>query len=242
MKIIFRLTFILILCKVKEEILIDYWSDDFDTTRSCSEKKTVDKLLQMDPSQCVETSVSDTEEISFRRCKLYLSEILMKACDYSNVEDAGSLLYCKGRGVITCCFKDQICNTWSSIQSSIYTNAREYLTNKSDVLSSLVKSLGYETCHHLESLDATVCANDCKKLEKSDFASNCTSKGGLFKCCIRSDKQNCHECRFCCTLPMCTYPPGGKFSTEFIELKKTELKEQENKLTAKDLFFSKEYI
>ena len=242
MKIMIRLIFILSVFKVTEANFVDYWSDEFDTTRSCSEKKTVEKLLQMDPSQCVDTTVSDSEEIAFRICRLRLSEILMKACHYSKVENAGSLLYCKARGVITCCFKDQVCNTWSSIQNSIYTTAKEYLTNKKDVLSSLIISSGYKTCHHLESLDATVCAKDCKKLEESDFASSCKSKGGLFKCCVRRDKQNCHECRFCCTLPMCTYPPGGKDSTEFIELKKTELKTQKNNLTAKDLFFSRKHI
>ena len=95
MKILIRLIFILSFFKVTEANLVDYWSDDFDTTRSCSDKKTVEKLIQMDPSQCVDITISDSEEIAFRKCKLRLSEILIKACDYSKVEDAGSLIYCK---------------------------------------------------------------------------------------------------------------------------------------------------
>ena len=57
--------------------------------------------------------------------------------------------------------------------------------------------MGYKTCHALNSsLDATVCAEDCDRLEKEDFATNCKDKGGLYKCCIRRDKAFCHECRY----------------------------------------------
>ena len=39
-----------------------------------------------------------------------------------------------------------------------------------DFLNKLVKSMGYKTCHHLNSLDASQCADDCKKLENKKFA------------------------------------------------------------------------
>ena len=88
--------------------------------------------------------------------------------------------------------------------------------------------MGYKTCHVLNSsLDATVCAKDCNRLRKGDFAKRCKFFGGLYKCCIRRDAAFCHECRyligikkenylyhhlqrFCCTLSLCTYPTGSK--------------------------------
>ena len=57
--------------------------------------------------------------------------------------------------------------------------------------------MGYKTCHVLNSsLDATVCAKDCDRLKKQDFAKKCEDKGGLYKCCIRRDAAFCHECRY----------------------------------------------
>jgi hypothetical protein len=167
---------------------------------------------------------------------------LQKKCEYSKIKNAGELLYCKQRGVVTCCFANESCDSWPSLQNKIYTNAREYLINKTDVLNKLVKSMGYKTCHHLNSLDASQCADDCKKLENEKFAKTCKSKGGLFKCCIRRDKRSCHECRYCCTLPMCTMPPGGKEYTEFDGLEDLKLVSQKNVLKANDLFFSTEHI
>ena len=57
------------------------------------------------------------------------------------------------------------------------------------------KALGYKTCHKIKGLDATQCAKDCERFKLSTFGTNCTSKGGLFKCCIRRDAAMCHECR-----------------------------------------------
>ena len=56
--------------------------------------------------------------------------------------------------------------------------------------------MGYKACHVLNSsLNATVCAKDCDRLKKEDFATKCKDKGGLYKCCIRRDAEMCHECR-----------------------------------------------
>ena len=57
--------------------------------------------------------------------------------------------------------------------------------------------MGYQTCHILNSsLDASICAKDCERLEKQMFATDCKVKGGLYKCCIRRDAAACHECRY----------------------------------------------
>jgi hypothetical protein len=42
-----------------------------------------------------------------------------------------------------------------------------------------------QKCHAIEGYDASKCAEDCQKAETEDFAKNCTSGGGFFKCCIR---------------------------------------------------------
>ena len=129
------------------------------------------------------------------------------------------------------------------MDEKLYERAKTYLKDKNGTLSSFVKSVGYKTCHSLNSRDASKCAEDCKNLEKENFATNCTSNGGLFKCCVRRDKRGCHECRFCCTLPMCTYPPGGRDNTVFDGLHDLKLEDQQkNVIGANDIFFSEELI
>ena len=60
-----------------------------------------------------------------------------------------------------------------------------------------MKPMGYKTCHALNtSLDASICAKDCERLEKHKFAKDCKHRGGLYKCCIRRDAAFCHECRY----------------------------------------------
>ena len=113
-------------------------------------------------------------------------------------------------------FRNTTCMSWNEInKNGLYKEAKEYLSDKRKVLDEMVEIEGYKSCHHMDSLDATMCAEDCKKFETEEFGKNCTKNGGLFKCCIRRDKKFCHECRFCCTLPMCTYKPGNKKDTHF---------------------------
>ena len=81
--------------------------------------------------------------------------------------------------------RNETCDDWNNIQEKLYTKSKEYLTNRDQVLDRMVTSVGYKTCHHIDSLDATICANDCKKFEQDEFAKNCTKNEGLFKCCIR---------------------------------------------------------
>ena len=107
-------------------------------------------------------------------------------------------------------FRNTTCFSWTNIQNELYKKAKYYLTNRTQALDRMVELEGYKTCHPIDSVDATKCAEDCKEMGKQEFGKNCTNNGGLFKCCIRRDKMFCHECRFCCTLPMCTYAPGTR--------------------------------
>ena len=143
----------------------DYWSEDFDMNHNCEKPDEISKLKSMNPSQCIFVK-GEEDKRAFSLCKTQLTEILQKKCDYTKIENAGELLYCKKRGALTCCFAHETCDSWASIHNSIYTNAKEYLTNKTSVLDNIVKTMGYNTCHHLNSLDASKCADDCKNLEK----------------------------------------------------------------------------
>ena len=65
-------------------------------------------------------------------------------------------------------------------------NSIKFLKDKRKYLSNLVDNGGYDTCHPITGYDASVCEEDCNKLEKSEFAKNCSANDdGLFKCCIR---------------------------------------------------------
>ena len=59
-----------------------------------------------------------------------------------------------------------------------------FLTKTKKFLDNWVE-LGHDTCHRTHGYDAEQCHQDCKKLEKSDFAEQCRKDGGLYKCCIR---------------------------------------------------------
>ena len=81
--------------------------------------------------------------------------------------------------------RNATCDNWNDIQDKLYTKSKEYLTDRNQVLGRLMTSVGYKTCHHIDSLDSTICANDCNNFEQDEFAKNCTKNEGLFKCCIR---------------------------------------------------------
>ena len=65
------------------------------------------------------------------------------------------------------------------------TQSIKFLNNPQEFLADMVKNLNYDTCHTIKEYDATICAEDCKRLEREDFAKECAKNGGLFKCCIR---------------------------------------------------------
>ena len=215
----------------------DYWSESFDSSKECISEDQV-KSLSKSTDECKSVRIRDDgEKETFILCKTYLFSALQKKCETSRVKDASELLYCKERGVIHCCVKNEKCDTFEVINKNIYVKAKEYLNNTTGFINNLVESVGYKTFHPLKNLDATNCATDCKDQEDGEFAQNCTKSRGLFKCRIRRDKRFCHECRFCCTLPMCVKIPGGKEGTHFekVDLK---LEVQENTKTAGELFFS----
>ena len=111
--------------------------------------------------------------------------------------------------MITCCFDQHECiRDWAELQEHAVNVSRylvilppaqihrEYLKDPPAYLQTQLMPMGYKTCHILNnSLDASVCADDCKKWEKQKFAKKCAKDGGFFKCCIRRDAAFCHECR-----------------------------------------------
>ena len=117
----------------------------------------------------------------------------------------------------------------NEINDKMFEKSVGFLKKPKKYLNYLVKNIGYDTCRRTKEYDAKRCYKDCQvkdatyfvsfqiyfkfgqKLEKSKFAKSCTAKGGLYKCCIRRDKEFCHECRFCCTLSVCTTKDGSYF-------------------------------
>merc|ERR1719369_824063 len=177
----------------------DYWSDEFDVSQNCENKDEIERLLDLTPTQCTRIMLNaGNEEKTFQSCKRHLQDKVKEKCEDVKVDKPGILLYCKKRGYLSCCFRNETCATWSNMRKSSYEKAKEYLTNREN--------------------------------------------GGLFKCCVRRDKMACHECRFCCTLPMCTYPPGHKDNTIFDIEQKEEVKNQKNIVTADEIFFSDQHV
>ena len=111
--------------------------------------------------------------------------------------------------MITCCFDQHECiRDWAELQEHAVNVSRylvilppaqihrEYLKDPPAYVQTQLMPMGYKTCHILNnSLDASVCADDCKKWEKQKFAKKCAKDGGLLKCCIRRYAALCHECR-----------------------------------------------
>jgi len=218
----------------------DYWNDDnFDSDKNC---RNMHEDMEQPTAQCETVRITHGVELAFSQCIIHLEHILDKLCDFSKVRSPGELKYCNFRGQLICCFVNHTCATWGQMDRQIYKYAKEYLEDRKTALGNMVdKEIGYKSCHHLgNSTDATECAEDCKKLEKGSFAKNCSDTGGLFKCCIRRDKRGCHNCRFCCTLSMCTHPPGGRDATTFDE--KIRINEIQTLVKAKNIFWSHEVI
>ena len=99
----------------------------------------------------------------------------------------GDLLYCKDRGTTSCCFHNESCaHTYDVVVHDRMTNnSINFLKNPRAYLADMVTTMEYDTCHAIKEYDASECAEDCRKLERSNFANDCREKGGFFKCCIR---------------------------------------------------------
>ncbi|XP_023335739.1 uncharacterized protein LOC111707000 isoform X2 [Eurytemora carolleeae] len=195
-----------------------YWSEDYDKAKNCENESLIAKLLHDEEtkSQCHEEvgELNDIQE--FQNCKLMLAKSLGTKCASSTVKKAGDLLYCKSSLRTVCCYHNHTCvQDWMEVLDNFGLKAQDFLKDKNLWLNE-EKKKGYSSCHALNSsLDASICQEDCKNLEKSDFGKQCKKDGGFFKCCVRRDKANCHECRFCCTLLLCTTKIGKITYTTF---------------------------
>ena len=98
----------------------------------------------------------------------------------------GDLLYCKDRGQTACCFHNESCSkTYEAVHDRLTRQSMKFLKDPKEFLQDMVDNLNYDTCHAITHNDATKCAEDCKRLEREDFAKDCAATDGLFKCCIR---------------------------------------------------------
>ena len=102
------------------------------------------------------------------------------------------------------------------INDMMFEKSVGFLKKPRRYLKKTVKNMGYDSCHRVHNYSAKKCHRKCRKLRKSSFAKNCTANGGLYKCCIRRDKEFCHEGRFCCTLSVCTTTDGSYFKDSSI--------------------------
>jgi len=190
----------------------DYWSDDFDEDKNCEQEELIKKLQkETSPSRC-SSKMAGSFEVQWSECKKDLAKKLSNICDFLDIEQPGDFLYCKQRGQTYCCFHNESCSEeYKVVHDKMTKGAISFLKNTTGFLEGMVTKKNYDTCHAIIGYDASVCAKDCTELEKSTFAKNCSDSGGMFKCCIRRDKEFCHECRFCCTLSMCTSVDGTIF-------------------------------
>jgi len=217
MKVVFDPQLLLILCLSFSSQLvyagerIEYWSNNYDAGANCKSEETIRELTQTVPNQCV-TSVLEDPHDAIEDCKESLSQSFMSTCrnKYQESIKVGTLLYCKKRGVTTCCFHDHHCDTWEQINSRFTDVAIQYMKNKTSYLDKHMEKYRENTCHPIKGYDATECAQDCDALMKtSPLIQTCQKKGGLMKCCTMRDVENCDECRYCCTLVFCSYEDHG---------------------------------
>jgi len=194
--------------------VVDYFDESFDENKNCKHEAEMKQLMDEkddnhEMRRCATVSFSGdhiTEAHSWEECKKRTSQKLNhEACNGMGFEDHGKLFYCKDRGRTSCCFAEEKCiKFFNSINSAMYRKALYFKQHTKDFLKTWVEQLGFDTCHKIDNYNVDKCHADCKKQEKSKFAKKCKKDGGLFKCCIRRDKEYCHECRYCCTLSVCT--------------------------------------
>ncbi|XP_023324173.1 uncharacterized protein LOC111698145 isoform X2 [Eurytemora carolleeae] len=224
---------------------VDYWSEDYDSAKNCKDEGLILAIRQNKTKGFCEEATGDlTEDKVFENCKLNMAKTLGSLCTLTTVDEAGELLYCKNNLHTVCCSRNYSCTSnWNTISDNFIDVAVSFLKDQKKYLAE-EKKKGYESCHSLNSsLDASICQQDCTKYEESDFAKKCKKDEGYFKCCVRRDKANCHECRFCCTLLMCTLRIGGNetytaFSTyEMVSNTTVQDSRTENEIKAKENFY-----
>lgn len=195
----------------------EYHGYKYDPDKNCSDVTLLQKLEKEDGAARCTTLASGSDAYQWEECKKDLSFKLIDYCNMNLVKKTGKPLYCKQKNLITCCFNNTECaETYKIVENEpvvhhdMVNRAVEFMKDPDKYIKEEVERKKYDTCHLIKEYDATKCQQDCLELEKSDFAEDCKKKNGLFKCCIRRDKAFCHECRFCCTLSMCS-TTGGTF-------------------------------
>ena len=64
-------------------------------------------------------------------------------------------------------------------------NSELFLKNPKRYVDKIATEMGYDSCHRIDGLNASICAKNCEEAAKSEFAKDCKKKSGFFKCCIR---------------------------------------------------------
>ena len=193
----------------------DYFSVDFDRLRNCTSGPDELKELYL-KEQCETVVVTNDTDLS-GICKRKLAKNIYKRCmSAKGIKSVGNSTFCNTRGVLTCCYDKYTCMPWTLKQStsfqskekvaSIFMKTKSKTNLENPLVSAYKNYSGYASCHPIDSYNVLKCALDCEEFAKNEFSKNCTSNGGVFKCCIRRGHFHCHECRYCCTLPMCSYP------------------------------------
>jgi len=185
----------------------DYWSEDYDQDKNCESPDLIKDIEYENPDHCVYNAVEDPNQ-SLENCKRSLTQQVMRPCmsNTNQSQTIGTLLYCHSQSTTACCIHNFTCNGYKEINANIKHTAKIYLTNKELYLGKEAKNRGFKNCYPIKGLDASKCGEECKSLLKtSPLLDHCNKKKGLLKCCVRRDKVFCDECRYCCTLPFCSY-------------------------------------
>merc|ERR1719239_1180178 len=192
----------------------DYWDEDYDKDKNCASEDLIMTLSgksNTEPlshqKQCVTNTMEDPSQ-AIEDCKRTLTQKVLRPCmaNTNNITKTGELLYCHSRATTTCCIHNFTCNGYKETNENLKYAAASYMTDKVLYLEKEVNKRGFHNCYPISGLDAKKCAEECKSLlQSSPLLDHCKKKGGLLKCCVRRDKVFCDECRYCCTLPFCSY-------------------------------------
>jgi len=167
-------------------------------------------------------------ERAYKTCKHELVQNVIQKCSATNIKKFGLINYCgyEYDNEMHCYLTGWECvKSWAQIKETFSDSAIEYIKDKKGWLANEAKLQGFKSCHPIQGLDASVCEKDCQSFlaEDTQLVQKCKAKAGTPKCCIRREKANCHECRYCCTVPFCTwlsnkeYVVGGEMELGIIQ-------------------------
>lgn len=198
----------------------------------CQHPAEIQELQEKD--QCGHVEDVSNSLNPFFECKQRMQKKLVSTCAETKIRKAGKMYYCRQGSSANCCYYNHSClESWDDFNQGILRLPILFLTKTKESLKEIQDS-GYEKCHAIKGYDASECAKDCSKAANGEFAKQCAQKGGFFKCCVRRDKIDCHECRFCCSLLLCAMN-----TTEGVQnygKTRLEAKDQDNILSAIEMF------